>query len=138
MKTSDFVGTAPRAKVGKYVVQNVSFESPASEPPEPQPIDQFRQSAGLVWAEVRLSRSALFCVGGSKCDMVGADHSFVTGRTTCSSSIFTMSLHTWMLVTMKLLVLQITRSSAAPNHPRLVHPSQIYRTKKSTIEQKNP
>lgn len=53
MRTSDFVGTAPRAKVGKYIVQNVSFESPSSGPSEPRPMDKFRQSAGVVWAEVR-------------------------------------------------------------------------------------
>jgi hypothetical protein len=57
MRSSDFVGTAPRAKVGKYIVQNVSFESPSSSPSEPQPMDQFRHSAGVVWAEVRAFRT---------------------------------------------------------------------------------
>ena len=51
VKTSDFVGTAPRAKLGKYVVQNVSFESPKAAPAEPLPMDQLRASAGVVWAE---------------------------------------------------------------------------------------
>jgi hypothetical protein len=33
--TSDFLGTAPRARVGKYIVQNVSFEPKL--PPTPPP-----------------------------------------------------------------------------------------------------
>ena len=52
-RTGDFLGTAPRAKIGKYVVQNVSFESLSSAPSKLSPIDQFRRAAGVVWAEVR-------------------------------------------------------------------------------------
>ena len=50
VKTSDFVGTAPRGKVGRYVLRNVSFESAAAEK-EPVPLDHFRTGADVVWAE---------------------------------------------------------------------------------------
>jgi hypothetical protein len=75
LEPGTFVGTAPRAKVGKYVVRNVSFEAVEEEEAEeekgggevakgsgetmagsgsdggPSALDQFRQSAGVVWAE---------------------------------------------------------------------------------------
>lgn len=58
--TGDFVGTAPRAKVGRYVVRNVSFEQKKQEEATPSdlcspqgssPLDLLRESAGMVWAE---------------------------------------------------------------------------------------
>ena len=61
-RTSDFLGTAPRAKVGKYIVKNVSFEPKAPEDMVSGaasvghvvtggPMDALRAEAGMVWAE---------------------------------------------------------------------------------------